>query len=150
MMPCANPEATSAFGSVIDSSMKAASFPLRALSRSGPTVPFVPAALKVWQPPHPVSVKTFFPVAGLPFSAFGRVPWTGPVGDTVFSPPQPARRSPRDTMIRTRRTNGECTGRLEPESQGCARERSVCGDVARGVVYEQRRRQCDQHRVDHL
>src|SRR5436190_20115095 len=34
-----------------------------ALSRFGPTAPVEPAALNVWQPPHPASAKTFAPDA---------------------------------------------------------------------------------------
>jgi hypothetical protein len=94
------PDATSLFGSTIDSSTKAASFPWRAVSRSGPIVADEPAALKVWQPPQPADAKTSLPAAASPLLVFtvcvgsvGRAPSTvSAVGLTTVAEPQPATR----------------------------------------------------------
>ena len=37
-----------------------------AFVRAGPILPVEPAALNVWQPPHPFAVKTFLPAPGSP------------------------------------------------------------------------------------
>src|SRR5207248_855894 len=59
------------------------------LSRSGPTVPVVPAALNVWHAPQPCAVKTAFPAPALPVTAVGfaifPTTFVG-VGVTIFSP----------------------------------------------------------------
>src|SRR4051794_9154852 len=57
-----------AFGSTIDCLMKAASLPLRTLSRSGPTVPLAPASASVWHALQPFEAKSVLPscVALLP------------------------------------------------------------------------------------
>src|SRR4051794_30332962 len=62
-------------------------------SRFGPTMPFVPAALRVWQSRQPALRKTCFPAVGLPTPP----PIAVPVWALVLPPPlvdfvpQPAR-----------------------------------------------------------
>src|SRR6266542_574806 len=52
-----------AFGSRIDFRTKARVFPVSVLSRFGPTVALVPAAVNVWQAPQPAERKTPLPRA---------------------------------------------------------------------------------------
>ena len=142
--------AISAFGSVIDSLMKSASLPFSASSRFGPVVPFVPGRLEgVAAAAAGVGEDRLAARPESPSQPSAACPPTGPVGDTVSSPPQPARRSPTTTIRDARRTNREFTRRVEPESQRSARERAVRGDVPRRVVDEQRDGEGDEHCVDH-
>src|SRR5262245_15257872 len=66
-----------ASGSTIDSWMKSSSgWPAvfaksGSLSRSGPTVPFEPAGVNVWQLPQPLASKTALPAAASPFTSAG-------------------------------------------------------------------------------
>ena len=55
MSPFWKPFAIKALGSTIDCLMKAASLPLRTLSRSGPDLPVAPASASVWQPAQPLA-----------------------------------------------------------------------------------------------
>src|SRR5947207_4808542 len=67
-----------------------------AWSRFGPTLPWVPASARVWQPAQGPVLKTVLPATGSPFlysagtvavCAFGTVPTTFVgVGVTTFSP----------------------------------------------------------------
>ncbi len=61
MIPGLKPGAMKASGLSIDCLMKAASFPARTLSSTGPTWPVVPASASVWQVPQAVA-----PVDALP------------------------------------------------------------------------------------
>ena len=74
MTPAGKPWLGSASGSTIDSSTIASSWPGITSSRSGPTVPPLSAAAKVWQAPQPLLAKTWPP--GPPGASGGAIPGT--------------------------------------------------------------------------
>src|SRR5919201_6238487 len=144
-------------GLAIDSSVNCSSDPWLAclaywssLSRSGPTVPLVPAGAKVGQPPQPWDVKSLLPDAASPLTAavvlvVGTFPSTLlAVGEMVDAPPQPASRnaSTRNGARRRiaasllKRSGGLLRSREQPEAE--RREPAVARDVDRGVVDEER------------
>src|SRR5215510_2044027 len=131
------------------------------LSRSGPTVPFVPAAWNLWQPPHPCAAKSASPALTSPCTAAcsvvvcGTVPTTvSAVGETVCAPPQLATRNANarnGTRRRIRASLLKPPGGLfasgeEPQVQGS--EGPVAGHVDRGVVHEERDREGGEVRVE--
>src|SRR5262249_6740683 len=143
------PFSTYAVGSAIDSRMKSSSEPWFAfcaysvsLSRSGPTVPFVPAAWNLWQPPHPCAAKSASPAWAPPCPAVWALgsggmfpPPVWPGGDPVGAPPQPASRnaSARNGSRRRIRASllkppgGLFASGEEPQAQGS--EGPVAGHV---------------------
>src|SRR4051812_3069288 len=117
------------------------------LSRSGPTLPFVPAGLKAWQPPQPWALKSVAPALASPFvvCAFATVPTTvSAVGLTVWAPPQPASRKPSTRNGARRRigasllkpSTGPFASRQQPEAE--RREAAVARHVGGRVVDEER------------
>src|SRR6476661_3330595 len=147
-----------ALGLATDSCVNAASEPWFAvfayavsLSRSGPTVPFVPAGLKTWQPLQPCAVKSVAPAFASPtaccFSA-ATVPTTvSAVGITVSVAPQPASTKARARKGATRRIGASLlkpsaalfASRQQPETE--RGEASVAGHVGGRVVDEERDRE---------
>src|SRR5262249_17026975 len=97
--PAGYPFSTYLFGSTIDSRTNCSSgTPARrassaSLSRSGPTVPFAPAGVNVWQLPQPFFAKTALPAApplgggggALPGPGVGVVGWAPPEGTHFFA-----------------------------------------------------------------
>src|SRR3954467_4870179 len=121
---------------------------MASLSRSGPTLPCVPAGLKTWQPPQPCAVKSVAPALASPtaccFSA-ATVPTTfSAVGLTVCLPPQPASRKARTRNGARRRIGASLlkpSAALLPSRQQPQAERgeaSVAGHVGRRVVDDER------------
>src|SRR5689334_8671658 len=147
-------------GFAIDSWMKSASEPWFAcvaywdiLSRSGPTVPFVPAGVNLWQPPHPFDLKSAAPAVASPLAAgvaevvvAGRLPTTvSAVGDTTPLLPQQASRNASARNGSSRRIRcaslleppgGLLASREQPEADRC--QPAPAHDVRRRVVHEQR------------
>src|SRR5215471_15533969 len=92
-------------------------------ARSGPMVALVPAALKVWQPPHPDDTNTDLPAAAFPATGFwvvvvGSVPSTViGRGDTTSALPQAVASNAIPTRSRaSRRTGASLTMAVPPRS----------------------------------